>query len=246
MARQTHTALQELVAAHAIDALEPDEVELVEEHLSACPKCRAELQDLRDTAGYLSYAGNDAPEGLWDRIAGQLEGEPPAGATLFPFPTVEERSKVKRWRIATGVAAAIATVLIATNGLMVLRQNQRIDDLEPRSISALAEKAAADSSSKVVSLRSPDGKVTVDAVMRPNGTAYLLHSSLPALDATETYQLWGIKLGEEAVSLAILGNAPKVVGFTTSLDIDQLAITVERAGGVVASAKSPLVVGSLT
>ena len=247
MAGRTHTQMQELVAAFALDAVEPDEVDEVEQHLSSCPKCRAELQDMRDTTGYLSYAGTDAPAGLWERIAGQLEAEPPEAAKMFPFPPARaESAKLRRWRQATLAAAAIATVLIAVNGLLIVRQSQRIDRIEPATISALAERLAADSSSKVVNLRSADGKVTVDAVLRPNGSAYLLHSKLPALSANETYQLWGIKLGKDAVSLAVLGNNPKVVGFTSTGDIDTLAITVERAGGVVSSTQQALVVGTLS
>lgn len=247
VAKHTHTEMQELVAAYALDALEGDEVVQVEAHLSTCPKCRAELQDHRDTAGYLSFAGTTAPSNLWERIAGQLEvAEPPPDALVLPFQTVREKSRLQRWRLATGIAAAVATVLIATNGVMLLQQDRRIDGIEPSSISALAERAAADESSRVVSLRSPDGKITADAVIRPNGTAYLLHSKLPALDGTETYQLWGIRTGQPAISLSVLGHNPKVVGFTAQLDLDTLAITVERAGGVVSSSQKPLLVGSLS
>lgn len=245
MPRRTHTDIQDLVAAYALDAVEPDEVEVVEQHLTTCPKCRAELQDMRDTAGYLSYAGTDAPNNLWDRIAGQLEGEPPADATVFPFPTVQDRVRSKKWQRVGMVAASVAAVLIAVNGVLLVRQNQRIENLEPSSISALAERAAADSSSRVVSLRSIDGKATADVVMRPNGNAYLMHTRLPALSAGETYQLWGIKLGKSPVSLSVLGNDPRVVGFTAQMELDQLAITVERAGGASAPTQIPLLTGSL-
>jgi anti-sigma-K factor RskA len=248
MPRRTNTGLQhaeleELVAAYAIHAAEPDDVAIVEQHLSSCPKCRAELQDMRDTASYLSYVGTDAPDGLWDRIAGQLEAEPPADAKVFPFAAPRENRKLRHWRQATLAAAAIATVLIAMNGLLLVRQSHRIDRIEPRTISALAEQAAADSASRLVPLRSSDGAVTADVVVRPNGSAYLLHSTLPKLSEDKTYQLWGISLGSQPVSLSVLGNAPKVVGFTAKMRLDQFAITVEQAGGVAASQQSPLLLG---
>ncbi len=240
MARQTHSELQELVAAYAIDALEGDEVESVEDHLANCPKCRAELQDHRDTAGYLSYMGADAPVGLWDQIAGQLEAEPPADAKLFPFVAPAERKKIKRWRTTAMSAAAVAAALVVVNGALLVRQSQRIDNLEPRSISALAERLAADSSSKVVPLRSQDGALTADAVLRPNGTAYLVHTNLPALSKNQTYQLWAIKFGQDPVSLSVLGASPKVIGFSAKHEIDQLAITIEPFGGSKTPSMAPL------
>lgn len=246
MAKQTHAELQELVAAFALHAVEADEVDMVEAHLATCPKCSAELQDMRDTAGYLSYAGSEAPTGLWDRIAGQLEDEPPADAMLFPFATAKPKPKTAamRWRLPISIAAALVMTLAV--GSLLVRQNNRIDQIDTRNISQLAEQLATRSSSKIVSLRSADGTVTADAVLGANGTAYLLHTNLPKLSGDETYQLWGIKLGTDPISLSVLGAHPKVVGFSSKYELDQLAITIERAGGSAAPTQSPLLSGALS
>ncbi len=246
MARRNHIELQELVAAYAIDALETDEVDAVEQHLTTCPKCRAELQDHRDTAGFLSYAGADAPAGLWEQIAGQLDAETADQARIFPFamPKENKAKSVTRWRTSL-LAAAAALVLTAGVGSMLIRQNDRINEIEPRNISQLAEQLASRSSSKVVGLRSADGTITADAVLGSNGTAYLLHTNMPKLNDDQTYQLWGIKFGQDPVSLKLLGSSPTVVGFSTKFELDQLAITVEPAGGSPSPSQASLLSGAV-
>ncbi len=73
-----HSELQDLLGAYALDALDPDEAELVERHLPTCPRCRNELADHREVAGLLGYAGGTAPGGVRDRIIASLEEPPPA------------------------------------------------------------------------------------------------------------------------------------------------------------------------
>jgi anti-sigma factor RsiW len=73
-----HTEVEQLLGAYALDAVDPDEAEVVERHLAVCPRCRAELANHREVAGLLGYAGGPAPEGLWERISESLEEAPPA------------------------------------------------------------------------------------------------------------------------------------------------------------------------
>jgi anti-sigma factor RsiW len=73
-----HSELQELLGAYALDAVEPDEAEMIERHLEVCPRCRTELTEHREVAALLGYAGATAPAGLWDRITASLEEPPPA------------------------------------------------------------------------------------------------------------------------------------------------------------------------
>jgi len=49
----THEEITLSLAAHALDALEPDEARSVEEHVSICAECCEELWSFRDTAGEL-------------------------------------------------------------------------------------------------------------------------------------------------------------------------------------------------
>lgn len=72
-----HEELQGLLGAYALDAVEPDEAEALERHLTTCPRCRNELADHREVAALLGYAGVPAPSGVWDRIIASLEETPP-------------------------------------------------------------------------------------------------------------------------------------------------------------------------
>jgi anti-sigma factor RsiW len=69
----THEEAAELLGAYALDALDPDEAALVEEHLDQCPRCRAEVARHHEVAGLLANSGAEAPAEVWDRIAGRLE-----------------------------------------------------------------------------------------------------------------------------------------------------------------------------
>jgi anti-sigma-K factor RskA len=66
----------------------------------------------------------------------------------------------------------------------------------------------------------------------PSGQGYLVKSALPVLSSAHTYQLWGV-IGGRAISLGLMGNAPKQVTFTLAgaRRPSELGITVEPAGG---------------
>jgi hypothetical protein len=78
MSGLTHSEIQELLGAFALDAVDGDERDLVEAHLAGCPRCRAEVEGHRETAALLAQGGERAPEGVWDRIAEALDEAPPA------------------------------------------------------------------------------------------------------------------------------------------------------------------------
>ncbi|MEY2397499.1 MAG: hypothetical protein QOJ00_673 [Actinomycetota bacterium] len=252
MAQRNENEMHEMVGAYALDALENDESEVFERHLSECPRCRAELRDHRETAALLAHAGSTAPAGLWDKIASELEEAPPDMAKVFRMPTGDAREKRAstrrgpRWRTVAMGAAGIAAAIIAVNSALLVRQDQKIQQIRgDQSISHLADLAAADPGSRVVSLRSADGTASADAVLRPNGTGYLMHTRMPKLDADHTYQLWGLASGSKMVSLSVLGADPTVAGFTAKLALTQLAITIERAGGATQPTQQPLVSGTV-
>src|ERR1700677_122801 len=69
MERMTsHEAIEELLGAYALDAVDPDEARQVELHLQTCPRCREEVRSHREVVGLLANAGQEAPAGLWDRV----------------------------------------------------------------------------------------------------------------------------------------------------------------------------------
>ena len=242
----THDEIQELLGAYALHAIDPDEAELIERHLEECPRCRSEVAGHREVAALLGNTGGDAPDGLWDRIASQLEEEPPplrlavpASAADGVVPITSRRSRPPRLVLAAmGAAAAIVIALL---GAQVVRQDQRIDELE----TAMGGTEITDAS--VATLASSDGTISAEAVVLANGTGYLLAGDLPALGEDQTYQLWGLT-EHGTVSLGLLGAEPGQVAPFQVGDLDQvggLAVTEEIAGGVPESQNPPVVAGSL-
>ena len=228
----THEELQDLLGAYALDAVDPGEASEIEDHLRGCPRCRAEVAAHRETAAFLAHAGADAPPELWDRIAGSIEAPPADVVPMAPRLGFGARRAPNPWqRAASIVAAAAAVAVIGALGLQVRNQGDRINEME-------------------AAMRVPDGKVveltgdvaTVPVVLEGD-RAFLLGESLEALPEGRTYQLWGAN-GDELVSVAVLGRDPGVVSFDAS-GYSLLAITEERAPGVVRSEKQPVVAGSL-
>ena len=247
-----HNEVQDLLGAYALDAVEPDEAEVVELHLRSCPRCRAEVETHRETASWLAHGGAPAPEGVWDRIAGSLEDAPPPVelARILPWETTERQAtRARRRRPAVEWVAGIAAALLLVLGGVAINQQRRIDRLDDRAgIEQAFASAVSDPRARQVSLVSPSGDAThrVRAVVLPDGTGYLVaKDGLPALDDTRTYQLWGIN-DAKVVSLGVLGNRPSIVPFHASSDVRTLAITEEERGGVVASKNQPIVAGQVT
>jgi hypothetical protein len=259
----SHTEIEELLGAYALNAVEEPERSQVEQHLEECPRCRAEVADHRETAALLASSGAPAPEGLWSKIADSLEEAPPPMRLDLPAPAPDRdgsvvpfdrparaRSQVILGRRALGLMAAAAVLVVALLGGQVVRQERLLDDLRTTvnedAMLRAANLALADPDSSRARLESPDGELTVTAVLSPNGTGYLLTQALPGLDPSQTYQLWGIS-GDTVLSLGVLGSDPdEVVPFRAGGPVEVLAITEELVPGVVSSANEPRLVGALS
>lgn len=236
-----HNEIQDLLGAYALDAVELDERRRVEAHLAGCSRCRAEVADHRDTAASLAFAGGDAPAGLWDRIAGEIragrpDSVPERGATA--------RARRRRWIAPAAAAASI--VAAAALGAQVVLERDRVDRAETASatVERLAERALTADDARVADLKGDIGP-DVRAVVEPSGTGFVFAEELPTLPDDQTYQLWGVR-GDTVVSLGVFGPDPGVVAFTAASDTEVLAITAEKAGGVVSSKNDPVVAGPLT
>ena len=233
--------IEQLIGAYALDAVDPDEREAVEAHLAVCPRCRAELAEHLEAASYLAHTGAPAPEGLWRRIAATLEEEPPA----MRLEVVGEpgRGRPRRRRVVLA-AAAVAAIVFAVMGVLIVRQEGRLDDLHHQvaedSLTRAAMRALADPASRKMTLASPTGAgVTASAVITPSGAGYLMPSDLPKLPRGRTYQLWGVMPGH-VVSLGLLGPDPQLSAFPAHGGVEGLAITDEVSGGVSQPTGSPI------
>lgn len=247
----THAEITELLGAYALDAVDEDERALVEEHLRSCARCRAEVAEHREVATMLAHTGGDAPEGLWQRIAGSLDEAPPdlrlapvAGSAPNPPPPAPPDRRLA-WRAAIGAVAA-SVVVVAFLGVQLLRQDQRIDDLQAALQDPLLlafDDAVTDPDSQLIELASADGEVVLRGAITDDGVGYLSASPLPDLPADRTYQLWG-GAGDELVSLGVLGDDPRIVSFAAE-PYELFAITEEQTPGVVTSRNQPVAAGSI-
>lgn len=257
-----HEEISELLGAYALDAVDADEAEAVETHLSTCPRCRAEVADHREVAAKMAYSGAPAPEGLWTRIVESLEetppalefpvsGGPPFVTTSEPAPVVDLASRrgVRKW-LPLSAAAALLVVVGLVAGLVVAGDGSTGKGqlaVSEASIGDVARRVLNDPAAVKVQLKSlEDETLTATAAVEEDGSGYLLGTSLPALDETQTYQLWGVRGDADAViSLGLLGHSPDVVAFHLDENIKALVITAEVAGGVPQSSNPALLVGNV-
>ena len=253
MSPLAHEEIQELLGAYALDAVDPDEAEAIERHLETCPRCRAEVEGHREVASMLGNSGGDAPDGLWDRIASQLEDAPPpmrlevqdgpprsprwrpAGASGAAGSSPPPSARPPRWRSRCSARRWCASSSGSTTWS---------PPLEETTLQAAANRAFDDPDAVKVQLQSADGEMTARAVVLPDGSGFLMAHELPALDADRTYQLWGDTGAGSLVSLGLLGDDPAIIAFQAGTDLDALAITEEEAGGVVQSRNPAVIAGT--
>jgi hypothetical protein len=65
-----------------------------------------------------------------------------------------------------------------------------------------------------------------------------------AVARRQTYQLWALG-GEQPISAGVLGADPRIVAFTVDPRATGLAISAERAGGVVRPNLPPVAAGEV-
>lgn len=267
-----HDAVEALLGAYALDAVEPEEAAAVEAHLATCRRCAAEVARHHEVAGLLANAGGDAPAELWDRIAERLERPVPVPVPVPTVPStlgdrrgggrmpgtaglpVGRRQLARPVAWAAGAVAAAAAVAALFLGVQVHHLDRQVAALQASAgstrLAGVAQAALEDPATTRVRLTaqasSPDAGAAATVVLERDGTAFLIARGLPTLPGSQTYQLWGAVDGQ-LISLGLLGPHPTVVAFSlaTSSPVRAFAVTAERAGGVVRTTHAPVVAGSL-
>ena len=238
----THEELQELLGAYSIDAVDPDEVALLEAHLAECPRCRAEVAELREVAALLGQSGSDAPPGVWDRIAASLTEVPPP----LRLEVQRERRGMgsSRSRAVIVAVAGLAAAVLVVLAVSVVNLRSHVDDLEHSrgsDVAAAAQGAMTAADARIAHL-SGSGGLSAVAVVRANGQGYFLASGLPVLNH-RIYQLWA---ANEAGQITSIGTVPGpgIYGFATDPSIAKVMVTEEDAPAV-APTSAPIVSGTL-
>lgn len=236
MAERTHMEIEELLGAYSIDAVDPDERLLVEDHLPGCPRCRAEVADLREVAAMLAHSGADAPQGVWDRIVSSLDETPPP-MRLGVIPIERARQRRRRLSVAIGSVAAAVLAVVAFQ-VRDSGSGGTTDYLRQAALAALEDPA-----STVADLRPPEGgDVVARFAVTHDGKGYLLGDRMAPLQGN-IYELWGRTSDGTVLSLGVM-DQPGVYAFTVGNDIDAVMVTEEERP-VDKSSKPALAIGEL-
>jgi anti-sigma-K factor RskA len=126
---------RQLLGGYVLHALDPEETEIVRDHVAACPDCARELAELEDVphlldVAELSDASPEQPpaaleEAVLDRFAREHRGARPRRPRALPaLRAVRERlSHPLPAAVAAGLAAAIVAVLL-TQALQPQRSSE--------------------------------------------------------------------------------------------------------------------------
>lgn len=221
-------------AARAVNALPPAEAAefdalaaedaYLSEHVESFRRVAAEL------AGGLTEIVPVASPVIWDRIA-QETGIDQAPQES-PAPAIPLKRRGRDFVTAVAAVAAALVFGVAAGGLL--------NGSEP-SLREVAAAAASEAGATTVEMTSPSGIAAINAsvVLTEGGTGYLTADSLPALTDDRTYQLWVI-VDDQVISAGLLGNDPDVIQFRAEGNIVGMAISNEKAGGVVVSENDPV------
>jgi anti-sigma-K factor RskA len=216
------------LALYALDALEGNEAEEVEEHLAVCAACRRELAAHEEALGALVEDG--PPPELWDAVESQIRAgdvAPMNGTPLHPVgpklahPDQSAGRRGMRRRLALLAAAA---VVVAVVGVGV---GTRLDN-DGNGSGTLA--GVSTDGPTVAVLADAHGAGVARVVANDDGDVLVLEE-LPALSAQREYQLWSVD-GARPVSLGVLGDGhDEAVPLSLPASTAKLAISEEPAGG---------------
>ena len=225
--------VHELTAAYALDALDAEERARYEEHLALCDACRAELAQLRDTAGALAYAAEGPPP------APELRARILAAAAADNVVPIRRRA----WAVPALAVAACAIAALAVWAATLSHSLSQERQARADAASALA--VLADPRASRAALTGAAGTVAIDT----DGHGVLVVRGLAEAPAGKTYEAWVIPPGAapRAAGLFRGGTGTTVVPLTVDVPRGAtIAATVERAGGVARSKASPFIVAHTT
>ena len=184
--------------AYALGILDRDESEAVEEHLAACPACRAALDDAQAVvAGLgLAVAAVAPPPAVRERLLAALATE--AGAVAPPTPIGSGRGR--SWLLpALAAAAAVLLAGVAVLSVMLARTIDERDD-------ALAEQALIASyvsdGGQLVALKAQPASIYKSSAGRgsllvaPGKEPIVMVAGCPASNGYYTYRVWFARAGD--------------------------------------------------
>jgi anti-sigma-K factor RskA len=240
---QSHD-LHLLTGAYAVDGLTGEELAEFERHLRRCESCADEVSGLRETAARLALASAiEPPPWMRDQVLAathRVRQLPPSGARLITADGARRRPRLRRSLARPIAAAVLAAAVVVLVVLQVGTRNQL--QQEQAGSRALASVLAA--SDARIELGSSAGGGTMTVVFSPHERAAVVTAAgMPTPSGARVYQLW-VMSGDVARSVGLLpGSAHGATAPILADDVkpgDQLAITIEPAGGTREPTTAPI------
>ena len=206
--------VDELIAAHALHALDADDERIVVEHLAGCERCRTQLRELESVASVLAYAAPAAvpPPELRERL---LEAVAPVVATPIAAVVEPEPARGRWWWWPRFAAVAVPALTVAVLGLAIWNVSLR-DDVQNGEVQAVAPAPRVGS---VVAYG--DGQATLFGNLRP-------------APAGHVYEAWVLPKGETVPIAAGTFRGGNSLSFTLTHPAaagDTIIITLEPGNG---------------
>jgi anti-sigma-K factor RskA len=241
---QSHE-LHLLTGAYAVDALTGDELAEFERHLEQCAACAEEVRGLRETAARLGMAtAMEPPPWMREQVlaaAGRVRQLPPSGVRPLtadgPRPRRHRSRRLPRPIAVTAMAAAIVALAVLQVGTRHQLQQAQTNNQTIASVLSASDARIELSSSTVGG--------TVTAVISPHDReAVITAAGMPTPSDARVYQLWVISpVGARSVGL-LPGSSARAAAPVLADDVqpgDQLAVTIEPAGGTKQPTTIPIV-----
>lgn len=198
----------ELAPLYALDLLTAEERAWVEQQAAASPELMAELAELQETVGALSYSVPvvSVPSNLKDRLFERLD-QPPSipEPEVVPLDARQDSAEVSRsirtrsrsfWQQRGAMAASIIFGVTVLGSLMLGIENYRLRQTIQANQSIIETLQQPNTNSYALrgteKAANASGKVVIDP--RQN-TFVVLVQNLPDLPPDQAYRLWAIPQG---------------------------------------------------
>lgn len=227
----TDAQLRELLALHALNALEPEDARAVEALLARSAEARAEYAEFVETTARL---GRGVPQfdiapDLKTRVLSAVRAsdlEKPRVPTVTPpqsTVTVNPRARVLPFVLGLAAAAAIAALAVLN-----LQTSDRLRSLEATQRDL--ETVLSAPGTRVTVLNAPNTNAAIGRAFVAADGRVLFSHNLGAAPAAKTWQLWYIPRGESTPrSLGITGSTTAIA--QVPANAGAVAISEEPAGG---------------
>ena len=235
----------ELLGAHALDALPESEAAAMREHIAGCDEHAAKAAELRAVALQLPALADpvDAPPLLRARVLDAVARDaarsdaPRRISDAIPRDRAQQRP-LRAPSFSPAWGALAAALVIALGGL--LAWNLVLQNRDGDGVTRLASRATS-----VTTLKPATGAAGGTVVyFGADKQALVIADGLVQLDAgKQTYQMWAVR-GDHTESIGLMqpdgrGHAAMVVSFDAART-GAIAVTIEPAGGSPQPTTAPI------